>query len=61
MLSDAFVAAWLPGTEAPGSRSCSATGCTTLLAGCRASWPANKCDNTINSTRHTWPTSRSPV
>ena len=51
MLSEAFVAAWLPGTEA--------TGITDLLFSdgrydftgrLPYSWPANKCDNTINST-----------
>ena len=51
MLSDAFVAAWLPGTEAEGI--------TDLLFSVNDydftgrlpySWPANKCDNSINST-----------
>ena len=61
MLSDAFVAAWLPGTEATGITDlCSATGRTTLPAGCRTRGQPTSA--TIRSTvsRHTWPTSRSP-
>ena len=50
-LSDAFVAAWLPGTEATGITDLLFTDGTHDFTGrLPYSWPANKCDNTINST-----------
>ena len=49
-LSDAFVAAWLPGTEATGITDLLFSDGTYDFAGrLPYSWPANKCDNTINS------------
>ena len=51
MLSDAFVAAWLPGTEATGITDLLFSDGTYDFTGrLPYSWPANKCDNTINST-----------
>ena len=50
-LSDAFVAAWLPGTEAAGITDLLFSDGTYDFTGrLPYSWPANKCDNTINST-----------
>ncbi|MCH1448332.1 MAG: exo 1,3/1,4-beta-D-glucan glucohydrolase [Candidatus Nanopelagicales bacterium] len=50
-LSDAFVAAWLPGTEATGITDLLFSDGTYGFTGrLPYSWPANKCDNTINST-----------
>ena len=49
-LSDAFVAAWLPGTEATGITDLLFSDGTHDFTGrLPYSWPANKCDNTINS------------
>ena len=57
-LSDAFVAAWLPGTEATGITDLLFTDGTHDFTGrLPYSWPANKCDNTINGTLPTWTTS----
>ena len=50
-LSDAFVAAWLPGTEADGVTDLLfSDGIHDFTGRLPYSWPANKCDNTINST-----------
>jgi beta-glucosidase len=51
MLSDAFVAAWLPGTEAAGITDLLfSNGEHDFTGRLPYSWPANKCDNTINGT-----------
>ena len=51
MLSDAFVAAWLPGTEAAGITDLLfSKGEYDFTGRLPYSWPANKCDNTINIT-----------
>ena len=51
MLSDAFVAAWLPGTEAAGITDLVfSNGEYDFTGRLPYSWPANKCDNTINIT-----------
>ena len=50
MLSDAFVAAWLPGTEAVGITDLLFTdGKYDFTGRLPYSWPARKCDNSINS------------
>ena len=50
MLSDAFIAAWLPGTEAEGITDLLFSGKAYDFTGrLPYSWPANKCDNSINS------------
>ena len=51
ILSDAFVAAWLPGTEAAGITDLVfSNGEYDFTGRLPYSWPANKCDNTINIT-----------
>ena len=51
MLSDAFVAAWLPGTEAAGITDLVfSNGEYDFMGRLPYSWPANKCDNTVNIT-----------
>ena len=51
ILSDAFVAAWLPGTEAAGITDLIfSNGEYEFTGRLPYSWPANKCDNTINIT-----------
>ena len=59
MLSDAFVAAWLPGTEAAGITDLLfSNGEYDFTGRLPYSWPANKCDNTINITPPIWHTFR---
>jgi beta-glucosidase len=62
MLSDAFIASWLPGTEAVGITDLLFTdGKYDFTGRLPYSWPARKCDNSINSIPSHLAHLRSPV